>query len=840
MVRFFKTHAEATEPQDLPADQPHGVTSVGRSQNAWQWLIGYNNVEANRIGVPMVSVPDYFEGWFSNPGSKVSTYLGSLFPFTRWIGSYNLSWAFGDCIAGLTVALVLVPQSMSYAIVATLPAEYGLYSSFVGVMIYAFFATSKDVTIGPVAVMSLQVANVIVSVTKQSNEWSGPVIASALAFLCGVVTLGIGLLRLGWLVEFIPAPAVSGFMTGSAFTIAAGQVKTLMGITNVSTTGVPCYLVIINTLKGLPRTHIDAAFGFVALFALYAIRSACIHIPRRYPKLARPCFFISVFRNAFVLIVLTIASRLYCGPHGPKGPYPISILKTVPSGFQHVGRPNLNTGLFSAMGSQLPVSVIILLLEHIAIAKSFGRLNNYKINPNQELLAIGVTNLVGPCFGAYPATGSFSRSAIKAKSGVRTPLAGWLTGILVLISIYALTGVFYWIPSAGLSAVIIHAVGDLIASPRVIAQFWYVSPLECLIFAAAVIASIFDTLEVGVYVSVGASLALLLIRIAHPRGRWLGKVTIHHGDSPTVTVADGEAVREVFVPLDDKDGLRDPSIRVEAPPAGVFIYRFEESFTYPNASHLADLIVDYIKTHTRPGSTQIYKKPGDRPWNDPGPINPYLGRVLRPFTFGSAKRKLTDKIDESSAEVEHDPRPLLKSLILDFGAVSNVDTTSVQTLVDIRVSLERYANGPVEFHFASILSPWIRRGLLAGGFGTGASSRHITEIAPVVLSDPHNKEEANLAQIHAYARRYPSYSKQDSEFEAVHKLEQRRQGGTPSDSQSASSDNKDRLAEEGIPVAGSHSSAPIMWGQDLTPFFHLDLSAALASAVTDKSRARDY
>lgn len=772
---------------------------------------------------------------------QFASYLDSLFPFTKWIGSYNLQWALGDIIAGVTVALVLVPQSMSYAILAGLPAEFGLYSSFVGVMIYALFATSKDVTIGPVAVMSLQTNNVIQEVLKRGNQWSPEVIASALAFICGVICLGIGLLRLGWIVEFIPTPAVSGFMTGSAITIACGQVPKLMGISGINTNAQPTYKIIIDTLKGLGRTKVDAAFGLTALFFLYLIRSLCIHLPRRYPKLARACFFISVFRSAFVIIVLTIASRVWVGTYGNNTKkYPISILKTVPRGFKHMGQPTLSTELWADMAGSLPVSVIVLLLEHIAIAKSFGRINNYKINPNQELIAIGVTNLVGPCFGAYAATGSFSRSAIKAKSGVRTPIAGWITGILVLIAIYALTGTFYWIPNAALSAVIIHAVGDLIASPRALYKFWLVSPLELLIWLAAVLVTVFTSVENGVYTSVAASIALLLIRIAHPRGRWLGVVKIHHGDSPTQSVT-GKEIREVFVPLDDKDGLRDPSIRVEAPPPGVFVYRFEEAFTYPNASHLADLIMDHVKVSCRPGRPSNYLKLGDRPWNDPGPVNPHLAKVARVFTFGKARASLERKIDEAVVTVRDDDRPEVKAIVFDFSGVSNVDTTSIQTLVDVRSALERYADGPIEFHFANILSPWIRRALLAGGFGTGNTSGRIVEVAPVVSSGLSPSEAAALRDIEAHAgrnRRANNNNKADtgSEDNAVNSVDVLRrdnENGRDSPSSSSLSDNKGRLAEEGAlhHSNASQDSVPILWGQDLTPFFHLDLSGAYAAAL---------
>ncbi|PWY97288.1 putative sulfate permease [Testicularia cyperi] len=866
-----------------------------KGKDALKWVIGYNDTEINRRGVPVVSSRDWIRNIFSDPGRGAADYFDNLFPFRKWVPSYNSQWLIGDIIAGITVALVLVPQSMSYAILAGLKPEFGLYSSFVGVMIYAIFATSKDVTIGPVAVMSLQTFNVIQSVMAKTNQWSAEVIASGLAFICGIVCLGIGILRIGFIIEFIPAPAVAGFMTGSAIQIAAGQVPKLLGLKGVQTNGTAAYEVIIHSLKALPTADINAAFGIPALFFLYFVKWLTGFLPRRYPRLARSAFFASVLRNAFVIIVFTIASRLWVGQYKDPKKYPISILKTVPRGFKHMGQPNLNPQLFADLAPKLPVSVIILLLEHIAIAKSFGRLNNYKINPNQELIAIGVTNLVGPCFGAYAATGSFSRTAIKSKSGVRTPLAGWFTGILVLISIYALTGTFYWIPNAVLSAVIIHAVGDLIVPPSVSYKFWLINPFELIIFLGAVFATVFSNTENGVYVSVAASLALLLIRIARPRGRWLGLVRIHHGTtSPsdsTLTIAH----RDVFVPLDDKDGLRDPSIQVQSPPPGVLIYRFEEAFTYPNASHLADLLIDRVKETTRPGKPVDANNLGDRPWNDPGPPNPLLVKAARAVTCRGRKGNADDGLLSGGI---HDRRPLLRAMIFDFSSVSNVDTTSIQTLVDVRTAVERYADAKVEFHFANILSPWIRRGLLAGGFGVGFTSKRITEIAPVVsqrenitlsAKELEEREQAERERRHKAIERAlshksgndgPAYpfsgrpTKEMTELEAglagdgaaasrsqvdltaelyddpdrvktvrigddaAYNVKTLDDNAVSSSSKDPSRKSLDDDLEAGTNVQarrpsanGSTLSVPIIWGNDLTPFFHLDLSAAYAAAT---------
>ncbi|KAE8216729.1 hypothetical protein CF327_g175 [Tilletia walkeri] len=840
-----------------------------RVTNAAKAVVGHNDNEALRSGVPIVSTGDWVRDVFNQPRPRLSSY----FPFVHWLPSYNLQWGIGDLIAGITVALVLVPQSMSYAQLANLAPEYGLYSSFVGVMIYALFATSKDVTIGPVAVMSLQTGQAISKVlARHPGIWTANEIASAIAFLCGAICFGIGLLRLGWVTRYIPAPAVSGFMTGSAITIAAGQVPKLLGLT-VTTNGVPTYKVIIDSLKSLPQTNLNAAFGLTALAFLYIVRGFCNYGARRWPRLSRTFFFISVLRNAFVIIVLTIASKLWLNPLnvGKKPKYPISILKDVPRGFQHMGQPKLNTGLLSAIAPELPVSVIVLLLEHIAIAQSFGRVNNYKINPNQELMAIGVTNLVGPTFGAYAATGSFSRTAIKAKSGVRTPLAGWVTGIVVIIAIYALTGTFYWIPNAALSAVIIHAVGDLIASPKAAYQFWLVQPLEFFIFLAGVLVTIFASIDIGIYVTIASSLALLLVRLAHPRGRWLGIVRISHeatqresGDGPaegsaarsmTSTIYGGP--REVFVPLQDKGGLRDPSIHVRPPPPGVLIYRLEDGLVYANASHIADVITDKAQFETRPSSQTRYKSRGDRPWNDPGPPNPYLVKAFRAITCASKRRGSVpgDEFDGGLPTVSHgaqedgdapwygqrtadginDTRPILRAIIFDFSSVSNVDTTSIQTLVDVRRSVERYSGELVEFHFASVLSPWIRRGLLAGGFGTGSADRTITEIAPVV---PHHEyltqEEVSRANAAAEARR-AEQQQQTSRRGVGFAADIEKDAGSENEKDDGSGAEIPALSKEGGLVQGDRLddgvNVPVVWANELTPFFHLDLASAL-DAVT--------
>ncbi|KAF1954588.1 sulfate permease-like protein [Byssothecium circinans] len=631
--------------------------------------------------------------------SAFQRYLRSLFPFWSWIFHYNVTWFLGDVIAGVTVGFVVIPQGMAYAILAKLPPEYGLYTSFVGFLLYWAFATSKDITIGTVAVMSTIVGNIVTRVQKnpKHKHLTAEQIARALAVISGAVLLFIGLIRFGRIVEVIPLVAIASFMTGAAISIGAGQVPALMGISGVNTRG-PTYLVIIDTLKGLPKTKLDAAMGISALVMLYGIRIFCNFMTKKQPQKKKLWFFLSTLRMAFVIMLYILISFLANRKvKGNASKAKFKILGRVPRGFQHAGAPTLNKEILSAIAPDLPVTIIVLILEHIAISKSFGRINNYVINPSQELVAVGFTNLIGPFLGAYPATGSFSRTAIKSKAGVRTPLAGIFTAIIVLLALYALTAVFFYIPSASLAAIIIHAVGDLITAPNVVYQFWETSPFEVVIFFAGVFVTIFTNIEYGIYVAIGASFGLLAWRMLFTHGTVLGKVKIHRATTDTIAHRGSETpgssnIREAYVPVNHQDGSN-PLIEPQTPYPGILIFSFTGGFTYLNQQGYMDELVAHAQHIARPTTLDRYAKIGDRPWNDPGP----------------RRGKQVDFDDN---------RPTLRAIILDFSAVNHLDVTTIQGLIDVRDQLDRYAAPDiVEWHFASINNRWAKRALTAAGFG---------------------------------------------------------------------------------------------------------------------------
>ncbi|KAM3419956.1 hypothetical protein BST61_g3272 [Cercospora zeina] len=749
-------------------------------------------------------------------GRDVLEYCHNLFPFTKWIMRYNAQWLYGDLVAGITVGAVVVPQSMAYAQLAKLPVEYGLYSSFMGVLIYWFFATSKDITIGPVAVMSTIVGNIVISVSKKDPSIPGHVVASALAVIVGAIVTFLGLARLGWLVEFISLASISAFMTGSAINIAVGQTPAMMGIpSSVVNTRDSTYLVVINTLKHLGSSKLDAALGLTALTMLYLIRSSFNAAARKNPNHKKLYFFLSTLRTAFVILLYTMISwlmNLNLPDHDAKKS-PIAILGAVPRGFKHAAVPTVNSNIITHFASELPASVIVLLIEHISISKSFGRVNNYTIDPSQELVAIGVTNLLGPFLGGYPATGSFSRTAIKSKAGVRTPFAGVITALVVLLSIYALPAVFFYIPKAALSAVIIHAVGDLITPPNTVYQFWKVSPLEVPIFFAGVIITIFTTIEIGVYVTVSCSAALLIFRLFKAQGRFLGKVKVrdmpsgpyiegdvkHSGSGAGLGGNESNPSRDVFIPFGNEDGSN-PAIQPQHAYPGVFIFKFSEGFNYPNANHYLDYLSKVIFEQTQRTNPHSYARPGDRPWNDPGP---------KP-----GKETVID-----------DQRPTLKAIIFDFSSVNNVDLTSIQNLIDVRNQLDRYtAPEHVQWHFACINNRWTKRALTHAGFGYPSVDSEVAfrRWKPIFsVADIGGASSAAAAGDEAYSKQFHHTKSKD--------LESRRPGDEDSvNASEASSDMHTQLRDS----ATYQAAAKVAVVQGLNrPFFHIDITSAVQSAV---------
>ncbi|CAF3548615.1 hypothetical protein FGSG_01066 [Fusarium graminearum PH-1] len=737
------------------------------------------------------------------------TYGASLFPFSNWIGHYNLQWFAGDLVAGITIGAVVVPQGMAYAMLANLEPQFGLYSSFIGALIYWIFGTSKDISIGPVAVLSTVVGNVVHDIQNSGQEIPAHVIASALSISAGFVVLVIGLLRCGWIVDLISITSLSAFMTGSAITICVGQLPALLGLSGFSTRDSP-YKVFKNTIEHLGEANSDAIVGLSALAILYCFRQGLTIAAERYPKHKRLLFFTNTMRTVFVIIMYTTISWAL-NKHRRDNTL-FNILGAVPKGFQNIGVPKISPDLISGFSPYLPATVIVLLVEHIAISKSFGRVNNYTIDPSQEMVAIGMANLIGPFLGAFPSTGSFSRTAIQSKAGVRTPAAGIVTGLVVLLATYLLTAVFFYIPNAALAAVIIHAVGDLVTPPNTVYQFWRVSPIEVFIFFTGVIVSIFAHIEAGLYATVLFSGAVFLYRILKAHGRFMGKVKVHSvigdhviGDHHRKVVGRfgttenlDISARNVFLPLDHDDGSN-PEVEVGHPYPGIFIYRFSEGFNYPNANSSLDYLTDFIQSNTQRSSPEAFERPGDRPWNNPGPRK-------------SAKRPVHVDADSTL--------PTLKAVVMDFSSVNNVDITSIQRLIDIRNQLDSYASPDgVDWHFACINNRWTKRALIAAGFGVPCRpeeeglQRRWKSIFSVAEIGDRDSALAEETDFHGITPR---------DFDITE--EEPLVGGMPSVRSYGSMSHRE--------LEKQRRRGAVVHGQN-KPLFHVDLTSALQSAIAN-------
>ncbi|KNC99588.1 sulfate permease [Spizellomyces punctatus DAOM BR117] len=668
-------------------------------------------------------------------------YVRGLFPIASWLPRYNRDWLYGDLIAGLTVGIVVIPQALAYAKLATLPLQYGLYTSFTGVLIYALFATSKDVTIGATAVLSQLTGQVLA--TYNADKSMDPVtFAIAVSFLTGLIQLALGLFRLGIIVDFIPAPVIAGFTTGAGIGIIIGQFAGLLGIKGINTND-PAYQVLGNTLKALGQTQLDAAFGFAGLVSLLLFKFGCRYaVKRGYPFMK----WVSLSRNAVVIIIFTAIS--YAINHQNRKSPRIRIVGDIPKGFGPIHVPDVSD--LSKVAPASVTVVIVAILEHIAVVKSYGRLNGYRPDANQELVALGFTNFLGSFLGAYPATGSFSRSAIKSQSGVRSPLAALFTAAIVVLALYVLTPLFYYIPSAILSAIIISAISDLISRPALVKQLWDIQFLDLFAFLLALVFTFFFSIETGIYVSVGFAVAVLLYRLARPHYQVLAR---SNDTGIWVNVKDAQLGHTA-----------------SPPPPGVLVFKLEESLTYPNANYFAEHIKEIMIESTEFGGPIL--KSNQKLWCDDTDDKIKRARKALAKKKAVSEQEIVPDIrleirDNDNSPSVTPPRkesvdsgshsdetltslPRLRAVVFDFSAVNGIDSTGVQTLVDLRRDMDAFAGQRVEIHFAHVRPRFER--ILEYFLAITRTDRDVTPVVPTDIpieetatnSNPPSSTDKNL------------------------------------------------------------------------------------------------
>ncbi|KAK1421719.1 hypothetical protein QVD17_24277 [Tagetes erecta] len=432
-------------------------------------------------------------------------WLDLFLPCSRWIRTYN--WRHNlqsDVFAGITVGIMLVPQSMSYAKLAGLQPIYGLYTGLVPVFVYSIFGSSRQLAVGPVALVSLLVSNVLGNVDSSSELYTE--LAIMLSLMVGILECTMGILRLGWLIRFISHSVISGFTTASAFVIGLSQAKYFLGYdVDKSSKIIPLVKSIISGADQFSWPP------FVMGSFILAVILAMKHLGKtrknfRFLRAAGPLTavvlgtaFVKVFHPSSITLVGDI----------PQGLPPFSI----PKDFSHVM-------------SLIPTSLLITgvaILESVGIAKALAAKNGYELDSNQELFGLGVANICGSMFSAYPSTGSFSRSAVNHESGAKTGLSGIIMGIIMACALQFMTPLFVYIPQCALAAIVISAVTGLVDYDEAI-FLWRVDKKDFFLWALTGATTLFLGIEIGVLIGVGVSLAFVIYESANPHIAVLGRL----------------------------------------------------------------------------------------------------------------------------------------------------------------------------------------------------------------------------------------------------------------------------------------------------------------------------
>lgn len=519
-------------------------------------------------------------------------WLAFFIPCFRWLKTYKWrTWLSWDILAGLSVGAMVIPQGMSYANLAGLPQVYGLYGAFVPCLIYSLLGSSKQLSVGPVAVTSILLGNGLESLfgisspcytdtgtedfnattTGTSNgtdTFDGGATcddfaraAIQVAFLAGVLYTAIGLLALGWLTYFLSHATISGFMSGAAILIALSQVKYMLGLS------IPRADTLQENLKeifhGLDQfswQEFSMGMSYVLILLIFRVLS------RRVKSLG----FLRALGPLTVCIVSIALMNIFKWYRPDDAPV-IANIGEIPRGL-----PAVTVGWWFPLydvGRQILLSIVICLIdmcESMSIAKALAQKNKYKLEATQELRGLGIANLFGAAFNCYTTTGSFSRSAVNDSVGAKTPLSNFITGILVLIVLVALTPVFTNMSKNVQGAIIIVGVMGLLQYEDFL-ELWQVSKLDWLVWVCTFLFTLFLGVEVGILVGVGVSLVLVIYKTAFPRITSLGKL-------PNTSI-----YRNVNMYPDAEE------------PPGMILFRIDAPIYFANIEGIKDFLFDKLR-----------------------------------------------------------------------------------------------------------------------------------------------------------------------------------------------------------------------------------------------------
>ena len=473
--------------------------------------------------------------------------IDSVFPIASDLRTYNGEKFRGDLTAGVTVAIMLIPQGMAYAVLAGLPPVYGLYASLLPIVLYALLGTSRQLAVGPVAMVSLLVLTGVSQFAEPGTErFIHMAILTALGV--GLVQLLMGLFRMGFIVNFLSHPVLSGFISAAAIIIASSQIKSLLGI------DMPRSGSLIETLHAAfsslgTMNPITAALGLGSMILIIGLKQ-----------------WRKSFPGALTVVVLGILAAFLCNLD-ERG---VSVVGSIPSGLPGFSASFIH---MEDMALLMPVILVIALvsyLESIAVAKTIASKRGYELDSNKELIALGAANIGGAFFQAFPTTGGFSRTAVNDQAGSNTTISSLVSVALVALTVLFFTPLFYYLPAAVLAAIIMVAVYGLLDIAEM-KHLWHTDRRDFALLMITFLATLLVGIKEGIATGVVLSLVMVIYRSTRPQVAELGEL----GNTG------------IFRNL-----LRYPEARKHS---DLLVFRFDDALYFANASYFKDEIESRIR-----------------------------------------------------------------------------------------------------------------------------------------------------------------------------------------------------------------------------------------------------
>ncbi|MCP5266336.1 MAG: sulfate permease [Burkholderiaceae bacterium] len=436
-------------------------------------------------------------------------------PILDWGRRYDRDLMASDLVAAVIVTIMLIPQSLAYALLAGLPAEVGIYASIAPLVVYALLGTSMSLAVGPVAVASLMTA---AAAGEVAVAGSAPYVEAALvlALLSGLMLLLMGVLRLGFLATFLSHPVVSGFISASAIIIAAAQLKHILGI---DAHGHDLVSLAGSLAQGLSQSHLPTlAIGAGTTVFLFWVRSRLKPMLLRIGLGARMADLLTRAGPVAAIAASTLA--VWALDLDASG---VRVVGEVPGGIPPLTLPSWNPALWASLAAPAFLIGVVGFVESVSVGQTLAARRRQRVDPDQELVALGASNVAAGLTGGFPVTGGFSRSVVNFDAGARTPAAGAYTAVGLLCASLFLTPALYYLPKATLAGTIVVAVLSLV-DLSALRRTWAYAKADFAAIAATLIGTLLFGVEVGLVLGVGVSLALYLFRTSRPHIAEVGRV----------------------------------------------------------------------------------------------------------------------------------------------------------------------------------------------------------------------------------------------------------------------------------------------------------------------------